>query len=267
MTFISFFNTKTASTENSLKMRGEWALECVRLVLVICVTAQTAGGNQRNSTDGDGGAGEAPWDHALEHLLWDVGGAGGRGPPQAQARAAAALARLWQDDAEALCHLASAMASVGHTLRADATCRRALRVQPREPCAIFCVLHFALWTCDFDSVDALRARAVAAVESAVAAGPDAQPAGLGHLEALLVLPECLFARHLLQQTRFLGAASTGGIILRMPGPDAIGLQLLESGTGRVGSRALVVALLTSTARQHPHGYALLAALRGLPVLC
>jgi hypothetical protein len=246
-----------------MRDQAKWALGCVRLVLVICLTAQTAGYG-----DGAAGEGEAPWDHALEHLLWDeVGGAGGRGPPQAQVRAAAALARLWQDDAEALCHVASAMASVGHTLRADATCRRALRVQPREACAIFCVLHFALWTCDFDSVDALRARAVAAVESAVAAGPDAQPAGLGHLEALLVLPECLFARHLLQQTRFLGAASKGGIILRMPGPDALGLQLLESRTGRVGSRALAVALLTSTARQHPHGYALLAALRGLPVLC
>lgn len=235
--------------------KAECALKCVRLVLIICLTAQTAGYG-----DGYAGEREVSWDHALEHLLWsEVGGAGGR--------SAAALARLWQDDAEALCHVASAMASVGHTRRADATCRRALRVQPREACAIFCLLHFALWTCDFDSVDALRARAIAAVESAVAAGPDAQPAGLGHLEALLVLPDYLLARHLFQQTQFLGAASKGSVILRMHGPDALGLQLLESQTRRVGSRALAVALLTSTARQHPHGYALLAALRGLHVLC
>ena len=244
--------------------RAPRACGSMRMVLGLCLAARTAVAGDQAADGGEGAGGHGFEEEALERLLWDAAG-GSRGPgrpPNAQARASVALARLWQDDAEALCHVASVLASIGHTRRAEAACRRALRVQPREACAIFCVLHFALWTCDFDSADALRPRAVAAVESAVAAGPDEQPAGLGHLEALLVLPERLFARHLLQQARFLGAASKGGTGVRTPGPDV--LQLL--GARRAGGGALAVALLTSTARQHAHGYALLAALRGLHAL-
>lgn len=41
-------------------------------------------------------------------------------------------------------------------------------MEPRQACAIFCSLHFAMWRCDFAALDALRERAVAAVEAAVA---------------------------------------------------------------------------------------------------
>ena len=249
--------TAYPARRHELRVPAARVFGCVRLVLVgLCLAARVAVAGGDGGGDG-GGEGELEG-ATLERLLWDTAsGSGGQGRPNAQARALVALARLWQDDAEALCHVASALASVGHAHRAEAACRRALRVQPREACATFCALHFALWTCDFDSADALRARAIAAVESAVAAGPDAQPARLGHLEALLVLPEHLLVRHLLQQAHFLGAASRGGAVLPTPGPDA-----LQLGAGRAGG-ALAVALLTSTARQHAHGYALLAALRGL----
>ena len=130
-----------------------------------------------------------------------------------------------------------------------AVCQRALRASPTEACATFCSLHFALWSCDFDSLDALQARVTASVQASVQRGSEGTPASLGHLEALLVLPGPLLVRHLLQQAHFIRATSSETADYRHAAPAP--------------GRVLPLAILTSTARQHPHGYALLAALRGV----
>ena len=195
---------------------------------------------------------------ALERLLWRAASDGAQ-PRAHAARAAAALRRLWQDDAEALCHVTAVFAALGQVDDAASVCRRAEHVQPLEPCAIFCALHYALWTCSFDSYASLRERAVAAVAAAVAhrggGDGDGMPAALGFIEATLVLPKRLLAQHLQQQTRHLLAVG-GRRLPKLSVPlDASALQ--EQGTG------LRVGVLTSTAREHAHGHALLAFLRGL----
>ena len=131
--------------------------------------------------------------HEIERMLWDAAIDVSQSQPLS-ARAAASLARLWQDDAEALCHVTAVLATLGNVSGATATCRQALRVHPYEPCvsvarmllaathpatctadspclslqAIFCSLHFALWRCEFDAFDVLRLRAIDAVATAVA---------------------------------------------------------------------------------------------------
>ena len=226
-------------------------------MLLLSIVAQSAGGEVE---------GDESLPQELERLLWEAASDG----PRARAlRAALSLKRLWQDDADALCHVTALVASIGHVDVAASVCRQALRAQPREACAIFCSMHFALWNCDFDALDALRARAVAALEVAVASHTNA-PAAIGHLEALLVLPEHLCALHLLQQTHYLRTES-GAVdaFFPPPSPDFIasalfGAQIYGSaGAARGnGQGMLSLAVLTSTARQHAHGYALLAAMRG-----
>ena len=201
----------------------------------------------------------------LEHLLWDAAIDSSQ-PQHVKFRAAWSLARLWQDDdTDAMCHVTAILANLGFTNGAAAVCRRAFRVNPQEPCAIFCNLHFALWTCDFDTVEALRGRATAAVESAIAVGPGGVPAGLGHLEALLVLPDNIFSCHLHQQLQYMCAASGG--CPKLPKPTgAILAHQMGKRPGGASGRKLAVAVLIAHARQHAHGLALLAALRGLAAL-
>ena len=197
----------------------------------------------------------------LERLLWTAASDHAQSSTHAL-RAASTLARLWQDDSEALCHVTSVLAGLGHVDAAAAACRRAFLVQPQEDCAIACSLHFAIWTCDFKAIDAVRPRAIARVESQVV--HTSTPSALGHLEALLILPPHLFTKHIRQQVHSLRAAYAESELLRAPSsplPATLGLSR------RLGSRIrgmLDIAVLTSYPHQsHPHGHALLAALRGL----
>ena len=103
----------------------------------------------------------------LEGLLWAAASDGTQSKAHSM-RAAFALTRLWRHDSDALCHVTSILARLGHVYEAAATCRRAFRIEPRQACATFCSLHFALWTCDFAALDALREHAVSAVEAAIA---------------------------------------------------------------------------------------------------
>jgi hypothetical protein len=60
---------------------------------------------------GEDGRPDEPVAAELERLLWEAASVG---PPQRGAvRAATALARLWQDDADALCHVTSVLAGLG----------------------------------------------------------------------------------------------------------------------------------------------------------
>ena len=74
------------------------------------------------------------------------------------------------------------------------------------------------------------------------------PAGVAHLEALLVLPEHVLRRHVLQQSRYLATLAPQQKVLPMP-------------TYTLGG-VLRVSVLTCSAKRHAHGYALLGALQG-----
>ena len=96
--------------------------------------------------------------------------------------------------------------------------------------------------------------------------PTGPPAALGHIEAMLVLPQHLLARHLAHLMHHIRTSASAAPLPMRAGADFIAHSLPSAqGSFGVDMNTLAVAILTSTARQHAHGWALLAALTGMCV--
>ena len=86
--------------------------------------------------------------------------------------------------------------------------------------------------------------------------PTGPPAALGHIEAMLVLPQHLLARHLAHLMHHIRTSASAAPLPMRAGADFIAHSLPSAqGSFGVDMNTLAVAILTSTARQHAHGWA------------